>query len=193
MKILHLSDTHGLHKQVGALPAADVIVHTGDFTNWGTEDECLDFLNWLIELPYAQKIFVCGNHDFCLQDADDIEDMPANVHFLQDRSLTIDGVKFYGAGYMHYNIPIPPDTHVLLTHEPPRSILDCEDDCGIVEYGSKEILEQVFEIPSLQLHLFGHSHSSYGTKKIGGITFSNAALLANDGLRIAHEPHVIEI
>lgn len=29
MKILHLSDTHGLHKNLRSLPEADVIVHSG--------------------------------------------------------------------------------------------------------------------------------------------------------------------
>ena len=47
MKILHLSDTHGLHHRLKDMPAADVLVHTGDFTNNGTEEEVLDFLNWL--------------------------------------------------------------------------------------------------------------------------------------------------
>ena len=117
MRILHLSDTHGLHSQIGRLPEADVIVHSGDFTHYGTEKECLDFLNWFIALPYKHKIFVVGNHDLCLYDADNIEDLPANVHFLQDRGVTVDGVRFYGTGFMHYRA-IPPDTQVLVTHEP---------------------------------------------------------------------------
>jgi len=33
------------------LPIADVIVHSGDISNNGTEEEVLDFLNWYIELP----------------------------------------------------------------------------------------------------------------------------------------------
>ena len=37
-----------------------VIVHSGDFTHFGTDDECLKFLNWFIELPYKHKIFVVG-------------------------------------------------------------------------------------------------------------------------------------
>ena len=40
------------------MPEADVIVHSGDISNNGTEDEVLDFLNWMIELPYPHKIFV---------------------------------------------------------------------------------------------------------------------------------------
>lgn len=55
MKILHLSDTHNKHRQLTDLPDADVFVHCGDFTDNGTEEEVLDFLNWLIELPYPHK------------------------------------------------------------------------------------------------------------------------------------------
>ena len=86
MTILHISDTHGLHDRLGKLPTADVLVHSGDFTNSGTEQETLDFLNWLILQPFQHKIFVVGNHDLCLWDAEGIEDLPENVHFLQDRS-----------------------------------------------------------------------------------------------------------
>ena len=50
--ILHLSDTHGLHGQLDKLPAADVIVHSGDFTMVGTEREAMDFINWFCDLSY---------------------------------------------------------------------------------------------------------------------------------------------
>ena len=39
MKILHLSDTHGLHYRIKYMPEADVIVHSGDISNNGTEEE----------------------------------------------------------------------------------------------------------------------------------------------------------
>ena len=63
MNLLHISDTHGLHSRLGTLPPADVLVHSGDFTHCGTESEALDFLNWFIELPYRETVFVVGNHD----------------------------------------------------------------------------------------------------------------------------------
>lgn len=69
MRILHLSDTHSCHHQLKDLPEADVVVHSGDFTMTGTEQEALDFLNWFCDLPYAHKIFICGNHDDCLYEA----------------------------------------------------------------------------------------------------------------------------
>ena len=76
MKILQISDTHSRHRKLKELPSADVIVHCGDFADNGTEEEVLDFLNWFIELPYPHKIFVTGNHDLCLWDAENIEDLP---------------------------------------------------------------------------------------------------------------------
>lgn len=188
MKILHLSDTHGLHQRLGAMPEADVMVHTGDFTNWGTEEECLDFINWFIDLPYAYKIFVCGNHDICLWGNDGIKDkLPANVHFLQGNGVTIGGVKFYGFGYGddYSRYTIPCGTQVLLTHEPPFGILDSEE-------GSKEILKKIVKHSSLKLHLFGHSHNDNGVLKKEGITFSNGSLTAYSRRSIVM-PRVIEI
>lgn len=73
MKILHLSDTHGLHKNLMSLPEADVIVHSGDFTFAGSEEEACDFINWFCDLPYEHKVFIAGNHDMCMYGADHIE------------------------------------------------------------------------------------------------------------------------
>lgn len=66
MKILHISDTHNHHRQLQDLPAADVIVHSGDFTMVGTEAEVIDFMEWFCALPYKHKVFIAGNHDDCL-------------------------------------------------------------------------------------------------------------------------------
>ena len=52
MTILQISDTHNRHQLLTDLPTADVLVHCGDFTDMGTEQEVLDFLNWFIESPY---------------------------------------------------------------------------------------------------------------------------------------------
>ena len=58
MTILQISDTHNRHQLLTDLPAADVLVHCGDLTDMGTEQEVLDFLNWFIESPYPYKLFV---------------------------------------------------------------------------------------------------------------------------------------
>ncbi len=66
MKILHISDTHGTYPSLTHMPETDVIVHSGDFTMGGSEQEAIDFMNWFCDLPYRHKIFISGNHDACL-------------------------------------------------------------------------------------------------------------------------------
>lgn len=188
MKILQISDTHGLHRQLADLLAADVIVHCGDFTEAGTEEEVLDFLNWFAELPYVHKIFVAGNHDLCLWDAGGIEDLPEGMHFLQDCGCEIDGVRFFGLGYNHPETLIPNAVDVLVTHEPPVMILD--HSAG-VHWGNASLRSRVFEV-SPRYHLFGHAHESYGILLKSAITFSNASLL-DDAHRLVHPPRLLEL
>lgn len=185
MKILQISDTHNKHQQLTNLPAADVIVHCGDFTEQGTEEETLDFLNWLIELPYKHKIFITGNHDLCLWDAENIEELPDNVHFLQDRGCEIEGIKFFGLAYNHPETLIPNDLDVLVTHEPPVMILD---ESSGVHWGNAPLRKRVLEIKP-KFHLFGHAHNAFGTEKHNDIVFSNGALL-DDNYNIRNKPKV---
>ena len=188
MKILHLSDTHGLHHQINSLPEADVIIHSGDISHNGAESEVLDFLNWYIELPYKHKIFITGNHDLCLWDAEGIEDLPSNVYFLQDNSIKIDGINFFGLGYNHSETLVPDDTDIVITHEPPVMILD--KSAG-THWGNAPLLNRILEIKP-RYHLFGHAHDGYGTVKQDGIVFSNAALL-DDMNRLVRKPKLYEM
>ncbi len=188
MKILQISDTHNRHRQLTNLPEADVIVHCGDFADNGTEEEVLDFLNWYIDLPYKYKIFVTGNHDLCLWDAKDIEDLPENVFFLQDRGVTIEGVKFFGIAYNHSERLIPEGTDIVITHEPPIMILD--ESAGI-HWGNVPLFKRIMEVRP-RYHLFGHAHESCGTLKQDDIIFSNGAIL-DDFYHISHQPKVFLI
>ena len=95
MKILHISDTHNKHRELGVMPKADVLVHSGDFTLGGSDMEALDFLEWFCDQPYKHKIFIAGNHDDCMIDSH-LEGLPENVHYLHDSGVTIDGMSFYG-------------------------------------------------------------------------------------------------
>ena len=188
MKILHLSDTHGLHHQIKDLPEADVIIHSGDISHNGNENEVLDFLNWYIELPYRHKIFVTGNHDLCLWDAEGIEDLSDNLYFLQDRGVEIDGVKFFGLGYDHSEQLIPNDTDIVVTHEPPVMILD--RSAG-THWGNAPLRNRIFDVKP-RYHLFGHAHESHGTIKQDGIVFSNASLL-DDLNRMVRKPRLFVV
>lgn len=185
MKILHLSDTHGCHRRLKDLPEADVVVHSGDFCMVGSEQEAIDFLNWFCDLPYAHKIFICGNHDDCLYGAN-IDGLDENVHYLCNSGVTIDGMKFYGVPmFMGDCITdrqnrnyanIPDDVDVLITHTPPYGVLDFDDE---INYGSEELLQRVSEI-NPRLHLFGHIHRQHGLTNNGITRFSNGAIMNED-------------
>lgn len=182
MNILHLSDTHSRHRAMANLPEADVVVHSGDFCMVGTEAEAIDFLNWFCDLPYAHKIFICGNHDDCLYGAN-IDGLDSNVHYLCNSGVEIDGVKFYGVPMFtndgitdrqSRNIAnIPADTDVLVTHSPAYGILDFDDN---INYGDRQLLTKVMDV-TLRLHLFGHIHAQHGITTKHGITFSNGAIM----------------
>jgi predicted phosphodiesterase len=198
MKILHLSDTHSKHRELPPLPDADIIVHSGDFTFSGSEDEAYDFINWFCDLPYQHKIFIAGNHDMCMYGAEPIEGLPNNVHYLCNNSVEIDDVMFYGVPMFMEDImdgsfdrmirDIPNSTNILITHQTPYGF--CDEFNGR-HCGDNILREKVDKLPSLRFHLFGHQHDANSMIIHDGITFSNAAVLDCQYNLIA-EPRVIE-
>lgn len=198
MTILHLSDTHGKHCDLGDMPQADVLVHSGDFTMGGSDSEALDFLEWFCELPYKHKIFIAGNHDDCMLDAT-LDGLPDNVHYLHDSGITINGVSFYGAPMLvrcangemqlveHYE-RIPGNVDVLITHRPPLGILDGN---GPIHYGSAALLSKVAAVKP-RLHLFGHIHNARGKTKTQGTRFFNSSV-CDDNYNIAAEPMPVNL
>lgn len=125
MKILHLSDTHGFHRQLKYLPEADVIVHSGDFTMSGSYDDGEAFIRWFGSLLYRHKIFIAGNHDYYLYE-ESIVRIDPTIHYLKNSGAEIDGVKFYGVPMFMEDCfsdsqnllyqKIPDSTDVLITH-----------------------------------------------------------------------------
>lgn len=187
MKILHLSDTHGLHKNLRSLPKADVIVHSGDFTFAGSEEEAYDFMNWFCNLHYEHKVFIAGNHDMCMYGAAPIEGLSQNVHYLYNNSVVIDGMKFYGIpmfmedcmdGKLDMFIHnIPDDVDILITHMLPKGICDIADYGKGLEHRGNATLAEHLKVLHSTCHLFGHEHDAYGTATIGNVVFSNACVV----------------
>lgn len=188
MRIFHLSDTHGKHKLIKGLPSADVIVHSGDFTFAGSEDEAFDFINWFCDLPYKHKIFIAGNHDFCMHGADGIEGLPDDVHYLCNSGVEIEGLHFYGVPLFmedvmdlslnKYYASVPSSTNVLVTHQPPYGFGDCADyGSGKKHMGSMQLRESITHLPFLKCHLFGHEHDAVDITDHEGIIFSNASVM----------------
>lgn len=154
MKILHLSDTHGLHEHfVGIWLKAmieehqpDVLVHSGDFMRHAMNyDDLKEFFEWFKQFEVEHKIMVPGNHDmWCesLENNDYLrnEIVPKDLTLLINESVEIQGVKFWGSpytpefydwGFQLYGNDgqklwsmIPDDTDVLITHGPAYGTLD---------------------------------------------------------------------
>ncbi len=198
MRILHISDTHGCHRRLKNLPEADVIVHSGDITMTGGADEAVDFMEWFCDLPYPHKVFIAGSHDFCLHSGEP-DGLDANCHYLCNDFVEIDGLKFYGiplsvetaiSGTLTDDYAsIPDDTDILITHQPPKNILDFSEG---YHYGSSELLSRVLKIHP-KAHLFGHIHDDAGTVKSGNIIFSNGAVLTGNYTLTLRAYNLIEI
>lgn len=200
--ILHLSDTHGQHKNLKSLPEADVIVHSGDFTFAGSEEEAYDFMNWFCNLPYKHKIFIAGNHDMCMYGADHIDGLSRNVHYLYNNSVVIDGIKFYGIPMfmedcMDGNLDvfinnIPDDTDVLITHMPPKGICDLANYGKGPEHRGNATLAELLKKLHPTCHLFGHEHDAYGKTIKENVIYSNACVV-DSRYNLINNPTIINI
>lgn len=200
--ILHLSDTHGQHKNLKSLPEADVIVHSGDFTFAGSEEEAYDFMNWFCNLPYKHKIFISGNHDMCMYGADHIDGLSRNVHYLYNNSVVIDGIKFYGIPMfmedcMDGNLDvfinnIPDDTDVLITHMPPKGTCDLANYGKGPEHRGNATLAELLKKLHPTCHLFGHEHDAYGKTIKENVIYSNACVV-DSRYNLINNPTIINI
>lgn len=200
--ILHLSDTHGQHKNLKSLPEADVIVHSGDFTFAGSEEEAYDFMNWFCNLPYKHKIFIAGNHDMCMYGADHIDGLSRNVHYLYNNSVVIDGIKFYGIPMfmedcMDGNLDvfinnIPDDTDVLITHMPPKGTCDLANYGKGPEHRGNATLAELLKKLHPTCHLFGHEHDADGKTIKENVIYSNACVV-DSRYNLINNPTIINI
>lgn len=209
IKICIISDTHNYHKQL-ILPNADMIIHCGDFTGTGKENEIRKFMKWYSNLDqFKHKIIIAGNHDFLFEDSGSWARglVPKNVHYLEDSGVEIEGFKFYGTPVQlpfngwAFNRPeeilkkhweaIPTDTDILITHGAPYSILDLGNYSG-VHTGSPSLYWEVIERIKPLVSTFGHIHEGYGVKVIDNTTFINASNL-DEKYDYTNSPILVEI
>jgi Calcineurin-like phosphoesterase len=167
---------------------------------------CSEFL---AAQPHRYKLVVAGNHEVALNgySREEVRDMlPHCTHYLQDRGCEVEGVHFYGSPWtasrhMGFSASradlakrwkrIPLDTDVVLTHMPPRCLLDlasrragadepCEE-CGQrhrtrKHWGCASLRAHMLERVKPAVHVFGHVHEEAGVLQLGETLFVNAAL-----------------
>ena len=208
MKIVAISDTHGMHRQL-ELPSGDMLIHAGDISKRGYKTEVLDFLEHFSSLDFKYKVFIAGNHDFFFEKESNEEItklIPPNVIYLNDSGVQIEGVNIWGSPVQpeffdwafnrqrgaeiakHWDL-IPNDTDILITHGPPMGILD-KTTQGL-DVGCEELTKKIKSL-NLKMHIFGHIHEAYGNLQKDGVDFINASVL-DVRYRLVNEPFVREL
>jgi len=205
LRIVLSSDTHGRHGDL-VVPDGDVFVHAGDFTKRGRLEEVHEFAAWLEALPHRHKIVVAGNHDFLFErDPPRARALLACATYLEHEGTVVDGLTVFGSPWQPwfhdwaFNLrrgaalaqmwaTVPSGVDLLVTHSPPRGVLD--RTWGGEDVGCDDLLAALPRIAP-RLHVFGHIHEAYGTSSAGGRLSVNAS---NCDLRYraVHPPVVVD-
>lgn len=207
MRLVCLSDTHGLHDKI-VVPDGDVIVHAGDVTMGGAVKEFLSFIEWFAELPHVVKIFTGGNHDFCLESIESVWELTrgTGVDCLLGSTLTVFDHNFYGypwvpnlsrwafygtdAALRRHCSLIPHDTDVLITHSPPRG--HCDRLVNGREIGCEHLRDRINEICP-ELVVCGHIHEAYGGSYLGGGSYCANVSVLDENYAVTNDPVVIDL
>jgi 3',5'-cyclic AMP phosphodiesterase CpdA len=85
LKIVCMSDTHGMHRRVD-VPAGDLLIHAGDFTFFSRSRlQIRDLNDWLVALLHRCKSVIPGNHEFAFEESPGLNREISNAAFLIDR------------------------------------------------------------------------------------------------------------
>ena len=149
-----------------------------------------------------ERLFSFGE----ITDRDSRSFIPEGIIYLENEAAVVKGIKFYGTPIQPqfknwaFNVErdesrqaafemIPEDTQILVTHCPPRGVLDTNikgENCG-----DKELALRIINLPNLKMNVFGHIHESRGVDIKGGITYINATNV-NRSYHPIHKPYVFQ-
>ena len=186
-----------------------MVVHCGDESEsgdvWVNELEARDFLDWYSALNIPVKILVPGNHSTAIEKGLIDEAEYPKVKFIIHSQFEYQGIKIFGSPYTpefftwaymrpreeldKYWQTIPDAIDILITHGPPKGILDVARDIDTrepVHVGSKSLARHVKERIRPRFHAFGHIHDSlmkqnFGTLKLGETLYINCACCGATG------------
>ena len=211
MKIMFISDTHGLHNDIvktyGELPKVDMIIHSGDCSRYGEKSDVDNFMKWFNKQNAKHKVLIAGNHDFILQQAGRRNELLAEnygITYLEDSFINIDGIGIYGSpwspiygmwafmkhrntemGEVWEQVPTDGSVDILVTHTPAWGRHDISVR-GNLHVGC-EMLANKLAVINPKVHVCGHIHECGGKiveESFGPISL-NASLL-NEYYILAH-------
>ena len=200
LRVVCLSDTHGQHAQL-IVPDGDILVHAGDFTLMGDEDDANSFGAWFGALPHKHKILVHGNHEANAPWAKQTRSLVPSATFLQGSSIDLahplaadrPPVVVHGTSWFwpmksrnpHYEAVTAP-CDVLVCHSPCAGRVDGGVGCG-------ELLRLARRLRP-RLVVSGHIHTAHGVvERDGGIVFVNAANASEGHAQMGWSPVVVDI
>jgi len=185
VKLVIVSDTHNFHKQV-KIPECDILVHMGDFSSMGHHHEVENFLKWFSQQPAKHLIYIAGNHDLSYEREPDFKHEMVKKYselvYLENSGIWIGDQYIWGSPYtpefhnwaflyareseaarLIYSL-IPNYTTILVTHGPPKRILDrcIHDNPPYPQDAGCEVLRRRIAEVKPTYHLFGHIHEGYG-------------------------------
>lgn len=214
-RVMIISDTHGHSLDGTTMPQVDVLIHTGDLTNFGELESLKESVRMIGTIEAELRLVIAGNHDISLDKTYRVENMSdeeyteyheaalgimtgplsqkAGVTYLEEGTHTFtlnNGAKLTvyaspytpGSGDWAFSYqpsedrfndanqtapnrtaistnPIPSDVDIVITHGPPRSILDQVDNQNL---GCPNLLRAVSRVRPL-MHCFGHIHEGHGS------------------------------
>ena len=211
MRIWHISDTHNYHDLLNVPKDIDMVIHSGDCSNprdpYNNEPEVRNFIDWYSKLDIPTKIYVAGNHDSSIEKKlVSTSDFYTNgIIYLEDDFIHIDGLKIHGSpmtpnfgnwSFMksrdkldkHWSRSIDDDVDILITHGPPKGILDISEDRNrnLENCGCNALKRHIITRIKPKLMLFGHIHNNKeiinaGTMKLSicDTIFSNGSVVTD--------------
>ena len=198
LRLIFLSDTHGLHDEIPLpLPAGDILFHLGDACHRGNIAQMRSFVQWMKRNSFhKERIVIEGNHDRDKNDGvlDFMSEYDGVARVLKNEVVAVAGGKMSVAGVTWNacqeenfteamnNIQTWSDesdsvkrvekktVDLLLTHLGPR----VKGGGRGWEVGSR-VLSQFVKDVSPALHCFGHIHYARGVRKDSDVMMVNSA------------------
>ena len=185
------------------MPDGDLLIHAGDFTNYGKKEHIIDFNSWLGELPHKHKVVVNGNHENNAMWKSETRNLLSNATFLNQESYSLqrsDGtlVTIFGTEFswplLHGSHPnysqIPEDTNILICHGPAKGQVDGGHGCPSLLRRCEDLRRN----GRLKFVVSGHIHGAHGqcvgSGTVKGVKFVNASICGN-ARKAEHEATVI--
>lgn len=209
-RIWHISDTHSYHRLLTIPENIDIVIHSGDESNYKdqyqNEPEFRDFILWFANLKIKHKVFIAGNHSsFIFHNKKEVNKIckDLNIIYLENDWTLIDGISIWGSPITpnfgnwwfmkdrskmdKLYSSIPEWIDVVVSHGPPQKKLDLSyDRDGRLEYcGCKSLANHIENRIKPALVCFGHIHSSQncinaGILYMNNIYYSNGSVVTDN-------------